>query len=521
MVSEIRTVGVVGLGTMGAGIVEVFARNGFAVTGVEPNDEALARGRGHLERSTGRALERGRLSEEERDAILGRVTFTTAMSDLADVDLVVEAVPELMQLKRSVFGQLDEICRPEAILATNTSSLSVTDVAATTSRPGQVVGMHFFNPAPVLKLVEVVHTVRTDSKVTDTVRELAVRLGKSPVVVADRAGFVANWLLFGYLGAAVRMLETGRASREDIDTAMRAACGYPMGPFQLLDLIGLDTSLQILETMYAQSRDRLHAPSPLLRQLVATGALGRKSGRGFYRYDSANSGSVIGDASTPAAPGAHAGTTGKQGRLVVLLDEANGSAGEQLVTRLREAGVEAEVTQTGESATDAAARTGAEHGEVVGLHPVPRRAGGEGDGDLAVVEVVPTVLASEAAIAAARSAAASAGVPVIESRDRAGFVVDALLFPYLNDALRLIDIGYATADDVDTAMTKGCGYPVGPVALLDEVGLEPALARLDELATESREPGEHPVPLLQRLVAAGRTAYRATSCRDPTRWGRS
>ncbi|MGN6687674.1 MAG: 3-hydroxyacyl-CoA dehydrogenase family protein, partial [Actinomycetales bacterium] len=260
MTSEIRTVGVVGLGTMGAGIVEVFARNGIAVTGVEPNDEALVRGRGHVERSTGRALERGRLSEADRDAILGRITFTTAISDLGDVDLVVEAVPELMALKRDVFGQLDEICRPDAILATNTSSLSVTDVAAITSRPGQVVGMHFFNPAPVLKLVEVVHTVQTDPEVTDTVRNLAVRLGKSPVVVADRAGFVANWLLFGYLGGAVRMLETARASREDIDTAMREACGYPMGPFQLLDLIGLDTSLQILETMYAQSRDRLHAP---------------------------------------------------------------------------------------------------------------------------------------------------------------------------------------------------------------------------------------------------------------------
>ena len=261
MARELNEVGVVGLGTMGAGIAEVLARAGLSVTAVEINDEALARGRGHVEHSTDRAVSRGKLDPAERDAIFERIRFTTSMEDLANAELVIEAVPERMELKAEVFAQLDKICPPDTILATNTSSLSVTELSVVTGRPSKVIGMHFFNPAPVMKLVEVVRTVVTEQSVVDDVEALAVRLGKVDVTIGDKAGFIANALLFGYLNHAVSMYENRYASREDIDAAMRLGCGLPMGPLALMDLIGIDTAYEILDTMYKQSRNRLHAPA--------------------------------------------------------------------------------------------------------------------------------------------------------------------------------------------------------------------------------------------------------------------
>ena len=249
---EFSTIGVVGLGTMGAGIAEVFARNGFSVIGVEVNDEGLERGRQHLEHSTGRAVQRGKLSEEDQAELIGRVTFTTSVQDLADADFVVEAVVESIETKKSIFRELEGIVKPETILATNTSSLSVTEISTANLHPGRVIGVHFFNPAPVQNLVEVVRTVVTSPDVLEDVTALVKRIGKSPVVAGDRAGFIANTLLFGYLNHAVAMYEGHYASREDIDAAMRFGCGYPMGPLALLDLIGLDTAYEILDTMYKQ-----------------------------------------------------------------------------------------------------------------------------------------------------------------------------------------------------------------------------------------------------------------------------
>src|SRR3954451_4186072 len=264
MARDIQKVGVVGLGTMGAGIAEVFARNGIPVVGVEYDDAALARGRGHLEHSTDRAVRRGKLTDEGQRELLGRIAFTTSLNRLSDVDLVVEAVPERMDLKTQVFAALDRICKPDAILATNTSSLSVTEIAVATHRPSRVIGVHFFNPAPVMKLVEVVTTVVTSDEVVADVEALAQRLGKVDVTVGDRAGFIANALLFGYLNHAVQLFDSRYATREDIDAAMKFGCGLPMGPLALMDLIGLDTAYEILDTMYKQGRDRLHAPHPLL-----------------------------------------------------------------------------------------------------------------------------------------------------------------------------------------------------------------------------------------------------------------
>ena len=285
---------------MGAGIAEVFARNGFSVVGVEVNDESLERGRQHLVHSTARAVSRGKLSEEDQQALVDRVSFTTSMKDLADADFVVEAVVESIEVKKSIFRDLEAIVKPEAILATNTSSLSVTEISTANAHPGRVIGVHFFNPAPVQSFVEIIRTVVTEPDVLDDVKALVGRLGKNPVICGDRAGFIANTLLFGYLNHAASMYEARFASREDIDAAMRFGCGYPMGPLALLDLIGLDTAYEILDTMYKQGRDRLHAPTPILKQLVTAGFLGRKTGRGFYTYEGPDSPVVVADAHTPS-----------------------------------------------------------------------------------------------------------------------------------------------------------------------------------------------------------------------------
>ena len=300
---DFARVGVIGLGTMGAGIVEVVARTGVEVVAVEVDEAGIARGREALEHSTARAVERGKLTGDEAAAVHARVRYATSLDAVAGCGLVVEAVPEHLDLKQDVFAALDRIVGPETVLATNTSSLSVTEIAVATANPRRVVGLHFFNPAPVLSFVEVIRTVVTDEGVVADVVAFAQRLGKEPVVVGDKAGFIANALLFGYLNHAVSMYETRYASREDIDAAMRLGCGLPMGPLALMDLIGLDTAYEILDTMYRQGRDRLHAPSPLIKQMVSAGLRGRKSGRGFYTYAEPGSSAVVPDALTPSGVG--------------------------------------------------------------------------------------------------------------------------------------------------------------------------------------------------------------------------
>lgn len=282
MVQEFDKVGVVGLGAMGAGIAEVFARAGFNVTGVEIDQAAVDRGRAHVDRSLSKAVGKGKLTEEERAGIDTRLTFTTSREDLADADFVVEAVPERMDIKQDVFADLDRICPPGTILATNTSSLSVTEIAALTGRPDKVVGLHFFNPAPVMKLVEVITTVSTSAETVDVVSEVAKRIGKTPVAVGDRAGFVANALLVPYINDAIRLYERKVATREEIDSSVQKAAGLPMGPLALADLVGLDVCLAVIDVLWEEYRDQRYAASPLLRRMVAAGRLGRKSGQGFY-----------------------------------------------------------------------------------------------------------------------------------------------------------------------------------------------------------------------------------------------
>ncbi len=283
MAREFQQVGVVGLGTMGAGIVEVFARSGLSVVAVEKDDAALERGRGHVEGSTGRAVARGKLTEADQQTLLGRVEFTTDLAALAEADLVVEAVPEQLELKRQIFSTLDGICKPETILASNTSSLSITEIAVATGRPGKVVGMHFFNPAPVMKLVEIITTPDTAADVDETVRALTANVGKVGVSAGDRSGFIVNLLLFPYLNDAIKLAEGGE-ELATIDAAIKETASFPMGPFELLDVVGNDVSLAIQKELYGEFGEPGFAPAKTLEEKVAAGELGRKTGKGFHTY---------------------------------------------------------------------------------------------------------------------------------------------------------------------------------------------------------------------------------------------
>jgi 3-hydroxybutyryl-CoA dehydrogenase len=578
MAREFSKVGVIGLGTMGAGIVEVFARNGIDVVAVEVDEPAVDKGRGVLEQSTARAVSRGKLSEEDQAALHARVQFTSSLDELADCQLVVEAVPEHLDLKREVFGKLDTIVGPDAILATNTSSLSVTEIAVATGNPKRVVGMHFFNPAPVLQFVEVIRTVVTEDEVFEDVKALAIRLGKQPVIVGDKAGFIANALLFGYLNHAVSMFESRYASREDIDAAMKLGCGYPMGPLALMDLIGLDTAYEILDTMYKQGRDRLHAPSPVIKQMVSAGLKGRKSGRGFYSYAEPGSSQVVDDALTPKGAGESGaalreirtvGVVGS-GTMATGIVEVFAKAGYDVVYVTRSQpkvdAVTAAITKSLEKAVqrgklseeDRAATLGHLTGttslddlaqvdlvveavvedlavkkalfenldeicrpgailatttsslpvvdcavatsrpeDVIGMHFFnPAQI-------MKLVEVVHTVSTAPDVVATVQDLCAKVGKHPVTCGDRSGFIVNALLFPYLNDAVKMLSANYATVDDIDTAMKTGCGLPMGPFELLDVVGNDVSLAIQRELYLEFREPGFAPAPLLEHMVTAG------------------
>jgi 3-hydroxybutyryl-CoA dehydrogenase len=282
---DVRLLGVVGSGLMGSGIVEVAARAGQRVVFLEASDELVESGSHRIQTSIQRAVERGKLDAKASDETLARVSGTTDPNDLADVDLVIEAATEDADTKRALFRRLDEVVRPEVVLASNTSSIPIVDLGAATKRADRVIGMHFFNPVPVMALIEIVKAITTSDETVEFAREYGAALGKTTVLSRDRAGFIVNTLLIPYLNDAIRMLEEGFASREDIDAAVDLGLNHPMGPLRLADLIGLDTCAQIGDVLYEEFKDARFAPPPLLRRMVAAHQLGRKSGRGFYQYD--------------------------------------------------------------------------------------------------------------------------------------------------------------------------------------------------------------------------------------------
>ncbi|MFF3729440.1 3-hydroxyacyl-CoA dehydrogenase family protein [Streptomyces sp. NPDC002476] len=577
MDTPFSTIAIVGLGTMGTGIAEVLARAGHEVVGIDIDGAAARRALASLEAATERAVRRGRITERERGRVLARFRTHDDLRAAADAELVVEVVPESYEIKQQVFRELDAIVSPNAILATGTNALSVTRLAAESLRPERVLGLHFFNPAPAMRLVEVVSSVLTAPQAVEAVTALARSLGKEPVAVGDRPGFVADGLLFGYLNQAAAMYEANYASREDIDAAMRLGCGLPMGPLALLDLIGIDTARTVLEAMYASSHDRLHAPAPVLRQLSEAGLNGRKAGRGFYTYTEPGSRTVVPDAPTPredASPVAgrpvrSVGVAGsgtmasgiaevfaKAGHDVVLVargqekaDAAKARIAKSLersvakgrltaeardgaLARITPAGspdalaevdlaVEAVAedltvkqqlfatldkvckpgavlaTTTSSLPVVAIARATSRPQDVVGMHffnPAPA---------MKLVEVVRTVLTADDVHATVHEVCGTIRKHPVDCGDRAGFIVNALLFPYLNNAIKMVEEHYASLDDIDAAMKLGGGYPMGPFELLDVVGLDVSLAIEKVLHDEFRDPGLAPAPLLEHLVAAG------------------
>ncbi|MFW6598589.1 3-hydroxyacyl-CoA dehydrogenase NAD-binding domain-containing protein [Propionibacteriaceae bacterium Y2011] len=378
-----QPVAVIGLGTMGAGIAEVYARGGHRVIGIDRDETAVSRGRTIIARSTDRAVERGKLSSDDRDALVDRIEWHTDLAAAADAALVVEAAFEDITVKRDIFTRLADVVGPETVLATNTSSLSVTELAAATTDPSRVVGVHFFNPAPVQQLVEIISTVHTDPAVRDRLAETLHQLGKTTIGCGDRAGFVVNRLLIGYLNRAITLYGNGYARRDEIDHAMVEGAGYPMGPFALCDLVGLEVTLAVVERIWDETRDRADAPAPLLRQLVAAGRHGRKSGRGFHPHDGSDA----------AEPG-----------------------------------------------------------------PEPLR-------------------------------------------NRRDEFPDLLVLPYLNEALRMVEQGYASSADIDTGMSLGCRMPK-PFDQLAELGPAAVLAGQRAIHAETGEASHLPCRLLVELGEA-------------------
>ena len=578
---DIRKVGVVGCGTMGSGICELVARSGVPVSFVEVDPARVEDGLARIEASLQRQVDRGRLGAQERDDVLGRISGDTSYDVLADADLVVEAVPERLAIKIDTFRKLDRVMKPEAILATNTSSLPVTDIAVTTDRASRIVGFHFFNPAPVMKLIELVTTVVTDPQVVAVATEFAERIGKTPVVAKDRAGFVANLLLFPYLNQAVGMLEAGYASREDIDAAMKLGTGHPMGPLALMDLIGLDSAYAIMMRMYEQFGDTRHAPRPIIRQLLAADFKGRKSGRGFYDYLERNEPAT---STTPAVAPVDADAIGAWRTIGVLgtgtmatgIAEVSAKAGLDVVLRGRSVdkaqGAKDKIAKSLGKAVERGKLDAAARDEALGRVSVTDDVADFSGCDLVIeavaedlalkrelfaqldtvtkpdavlatttssmpviecamatgrpervvgihffnpaaimrlVEVVPTVRTHETTVAQARAFAAKVGKHPVLCGDRAGFIVNALLFPYLNDAVKMLEEGYASVPDIDAAMKLGCGHPMGPFELMDIVGLDVTLEIIKALHAEFREPGFQPAPLLGHMVEAGYLGRKA------------
>ena len=563
MSRDFAQIGIVGLGTMGAGLAEVFARAGLDVIGVEVDEEAARRARTRLAAS----LERAGAADA-----LERITIGTSLTVLTGADLIVEAVPERLELKQRVFAELGKVARSDAVLATGASALSVTQLSVAAAHPHRVLGLHFANPASDAPLVEVVRTVFTDSDVVDDAVALVERVGKTALRVGDRAGLITAALLFAYLNQAVSFVESGYATRDDVDAAMRLGCGLPSGPLEVVDRVGLDTMFDVLTALYAQSGDRRHAPTPLLKQMIAGGYLGVKSGRGFYRHAD---GAAVADAALTGADAGVVRTVQKvgvvgSGTMAIGIVEVFAKAGydvryvarsdakvaavsvaltkslDRAVSKgkLAEAERDAVLTRVTGSARlddladvdlvveaviedltvkrelfgtlDAVCKPGtvlatttsslpviecatatSRPQDVVGLHffnPAPV---------MRLVEIVSTVATAPDVLATARAVTNKVRKHPVDCHDRAGFIVNALLFPYLNDAVAMLDAHYASADEIDTAVTTGFGYPMGPFALLDVVGLDVSLAIEKELCSEFHEPGFSPSPLLEHLVAAG------------------
>ncbi|HEV8338439.1 MAG TPA: 3-hydroxyacyl-CoA dehydrogenase NAD-binding domain-containing protein [bacterium] len=544
-------VGVLGAGTMGGGIAEAAVTRGLEVILYDVGDEILARARARLRVSLARRVRRGRITPVEADAALGRLRLTTRLDDLGAAGLIIEAAPEDLALKRDLFARLDAITPPDVILASNTSSLSITALAASVQHPRRVVGMHFFNPAPVMELVEIIPGRATAPEVVAAARGAAEALGKTPVLARDTPGFIVNRIARPFYGEALRLLAEGVAPVDQVDRIIRLAGGFPMGPFELLDLIGLDVNLAVSRSVYEASfHEPRFRPHPLQEGMVQAGLLGRKSGHGFYDYkkggpEGAHEPTTQMNGSL--APSGSPGLTAKEhvtgvhpiapkhiaivgtGRLADELERAVSGVGwrvERAESTRPPDGAEVVVDllldpnekkmifeRVGSALTSDAlwltlalplaateAAAGYHHpARVVGFATLPPWS------ERKVIEILPGLRSTARAVADAAALFHALGKETATVADGAGGVFPRIFAMIVNEAAFALAEGVASAGDIDTALRLGANYPRGPLALADEIGLDLVLAVMEGLQRERGEDRYRPAPLLRRLVAAGWT----------------
>mgnify|MGYP001007252405 FL=1 len=509
-------IGVVGAGTMGAGIAQVAAQAEFGVLLYDVDPAALTRALRRVEADLERQVARGRLTGERAAAARARITTTTALGDIAGADFVIEAAPEDLELKRSLFERLDRLCRPEVVLATNTSSLSVTQIGALVGRPERVVGMHFFNPVPAMRLVEVVAGDGSGEAALQAAEALARAMGKEPVRVRDTPGFIVNRVARPFSGEALRILGEGVATPAQVDRIARLACGFRMGPFELMDLVGLDINFAVHQSVYNQFfGEPRFRPHPLQERMVKAGRLGRKTGQGWYRYED---GAIV----DGPAPAQYALTPGPRvaevSRVAVLGDPALAdlvaSAGYRLVECCADADlvvlggadllegrqpdpdvvvlVEASTCPT----TELASRT-VSPARVVGFGGIPRVSRRR------LVEVAPGLRTDPAATALAVRFFHSLGRDTEVVADGPGLVAARILACLVNEAAFALQEGVASAAGIDAAMRLGVNYPRGPLEWGDEIGPDVVLAVLEGLRQQTGEERYRPAPYLRKCVQAG------------------
>lgn len=512
-----KCIGVVGAGTMGAGIAQVAAQTGFNVLLYDIGPSPLGAGMARIRASLERQVERGRMTGEARDGALTHIITTSDLDTFSQADFVIEAAPETLDLKRKVFAELDRHCRPDVILATNTSSLSVTEIAAFTDRQDLVVGMHFFNPVPHMKLVEVVSGARTGAPAVEQTTELARKLGKSPVHAKDTPGFIVNRIARPFPGEALRLLAENVAGIAQIDRTARLAAGFRMGPFELMDLVGMDVNFAVNKSVFEQFfyKPRFR-PHPLQAQMVKANLLGRKTGQGWYRYENGQivagpAGAVFAQQAGPRVAGIEAVCVVGDEELAALVDQA----GYRLTALSHEAdllilsdpqtidehtcreGTIMLVEASRAPLTQLAAQT--PHPEAVvgygGIPSITRRQ---------LVEVAVGLRTAQSAWQNAALFFQSLGRDTEVIHDGPGLIAPRLIACLINEAAYALMEGIATIDDIDTAMRLGVNYPFGPLEWADQIGPDLILWILEELHATTGDPRYRPCPYLRKLVDAGR-----------------